>query len=121
RRARLYRRRDHAALDAAAHRPRARHAAAQEGRAAAAQARQSAGVRARPSPVSKAEGLSFRTRARARDPESSFHPHGEEGAKAPVSNHETRAILRDAITSAMRSLLRMRAERSVIPDIRVSG
>ena len=45
RRARLYRRRDHAARDAQAHRARARHAARQDGGNAAAQARQFAGVR----------------------------------------------------------------------------
>ena len=44
RRARLYRRRDHAARDARAHRPRARHAARQARRDAGAEARQFAGV-----------------------------------------------------------------------------
>ena len=44
RRARLYRRRHHAARHAPAHRPRARHAARQERRDAGAQARQFAGV-----------------------------------------------------------------------------
>src|SRR5581483_11602749 len=45
RRARLYRRRDHAALDPPPHRPRPCHAARQEARDARKEARQSAAVR----------------------------------------------------------------------------